>query len=106
MKRFQKQFLFAAMTFLLLFPAVTSAVSQQPAQQPDGNLTKESLEAVRDMRRALLLVFRSRVVEANNRDKAMIEQVLKTDPQPKSGRNLWVYGQIARKLNAYIRKYK
>jgi len=106
MNRFQKQFSLAAASFLLLFLNTTSVVSQQSNQQQAASLVKGSLEDVRDMRRAMLLVFRSRVVEANNTDRSIIEQVLKTDPQPKSGRSVWVYGQIARKLNSYIRKYK
>ena len=106
MNRFQKQFSLAAASLLWLFLNTPPVVSQQSVQQQTASLTKASLEDLREMRRALLLVFRSRVVEANNNDRSIIEQVLKTDPQPRSGRSAWVYGQIARKLNSYIRKYK
>jgi len=106
MNRFQKQFSLAAASFLLLFLNVTSVVSQQSNEQQTESLTKGSLEDVRDLRRALLLVFRSRVVEANSNDRSIIDQVLKTDPQPQGGRSIWVYSQIARKLNSYIRKYR
>ena len=64
-----------------------------------------SLMEVRDKRRALLLVFRSSVLDAGNNERAIIDQVLKADPRPK-GRYQWVYGQLAKKLNAYIRKYQ
>ena len=63
-----------------------------------------SLEEVRDKRRALLVVFKSRVLDVSNRERAIIDDVLKADPEPK-GRYRWVYTQLARKLNKYINKY-
>src|SRR5262245_62095780 len=65
----------------------------------------DSLSEVRDKHRALLLVFKSGVLDASDNERAIIDQVLRADPEPQ-GRNRWVYGQIAKKLNAYIRKYK
>jgi len=79
--------------FLLYFTAA--------AQELSGN----SLAEVRDKHNVLLMVFKSRVIDAGDRDGAIIEDVLKADPQPK-GRNRWVYSQLAAKLNKYIRKYK
>jgi hypothetical protein len=64
-----------------------------------------TLVEVRDKQRALLVVFRSRVLDVRDRERAIMEDVLKADPQPK-GRNRWVYTQLAQKLNNYIRKYK
>ena len=64
-----------------------------------------SLIEVRDKHRALLVVFRSSVLDASDNERAIIDQVLKADPRPR-GRYQWVYGQIAKKLNAYIRKYQ
>jgi hypothetical protein len=83
--------------FLLYFPTA--------AQEPLGN--GNSLAEVRDKRNALLVVFKSRVIEVDvdNRERAIIEDVLKADPQPK-GRYRWVYSQLAMKLNKYMRKYK
>lgn len=96
MIRFQRQIgMTVASALLLLF--ATPGFSQQPAQS--------SLADVRNMRRALLIVFRSGVLAVNNRDRSIIEEVLKADPDPR-GRNLWVYSQLAKKLNAYIRKYR
>jgi hypothetical protein len=63
-----------------------------------------SLEEVRDKRSALLVVFKSRVVDASDREGAIIDDVLKADPEPK-GRYRWVYTQLAKKLNKYIQKY-
>jgi hypothetical protein len=106
MNRIQKQFLLAPLSLLLLVLCSPRVASQQSTQLQTTSLTKGSLEDVREMRRALLLVFRSRIVAANSDDRSIIEQVLKTDPAPKTGRSIWVYGQIARRLNSYIRKYK
>ncbi|HEX5601512.1 MAG TPA: hypothetical protein VFX63_03140 [Pyrinomonadaceae bacterium] len=73
------------------------------AQAPDlavGN----SLEEVRDKHNVLLVVYKSRVIDASDRERAIIDDVLKADPQPK-GRYRWVYTQLAKKLNKYINKY-
>jgi len=64
-----------------------------------------SLVEVRDKHRALLVVFRSNILDASDNERAIIDQVLKADPHPR-GRYQWVYGQLAKKLNAYIRKYR
>ena len=73
------------------------------AQAPVGDLN--SLAEVRDKRSALLIVFKSRVIDVGDRERAIIDDVLKADPQP-TGRYRWVYSQIAKKLNKYIHKYK
>jgi len=84
---------------LLVFILYVSAAAQ-PAVA-DGN----SLEEIRDKRSALLIVFKSRVIDVEDRERAIIEDVLKADPVP-TGRYRWVYSQLARKLNKYIHKYK
>jgi hypothetical protein len=81
------------------------SVSVFPQERIVKDQASGSLNEVRDKRRALLLVFRSGVLDASDNERAIIDQVLKADPQPK-GRNQWVYGQLAKKLNAYIRKYQ
>src|SRR5215207_1234213 len=83
---------------LLLFLCYFSAGAQETAT--DGN----SLSEIRDKQNALLVVFRSRVIDVEDRERAIIEDVLKADPHPK-GRYRWVYSQLAKKLNNYIRKY-
>ena len=88
----------AVALILLLFLCGVSAVSQEAVA--NGN----SLEEIRDKHNALLVVFKSRILDANDRERAIIEDVLKADPQPK-GRYRWVYNQLARKLNKYMQKY-
>jgi hypothetical protein len=75
-----------------------ATVAQSPASD------ENSLEEVRFKHNALLVVFKSRVLDVNDRERAIIDDVLKADPEPK-GRYRWVYSQLARKLNKYIRKY-
>jgi len=84
---------------LVLFLCFSAA-----AQTPDlaqGN----SLAEVRDKRNALLMVYKSRVIDATDRERAIIEDVLHADPEPK-GRYRRVYTQLAKKLNKYIQKYR
>jgi hypothetical protein len=83
------------LVFLLYFPTA--------AQEPPGN--GNSLAEVRDKRNVLLVVFKSRVIDVGDSERAIIEDVLKADPKP-TGRYRWVYSQLAAKLNKYIRKYK
>lgn len=91
----------AVAPILLLFLLYFSTAAQEPLG--DSN----SLAEVRDKRNVLLVVFKSRVidVDAGHRERGIIEDVLKADPQPK-GRYRWVYSQLATKLNKYARKYK
>ncbi len=84
---------------LLLFLCCFSAVAQEPVAESN------SLSEIRDKQNALLVVFKSRVIDAGDRERAIIEDVLKADPEPK-GRYRWVYSQLAKKLNSYIRKYR
>jgi hypothetical protein len=89
-----------ATPILLFFVLCFSTVAQNPA------IEDNALEEVRDKRNALLVVFKSRVinVDADDRERSIIEDVLKANPEPK-GRYRWVYNQLARKLNKYIDKY-
>ena len=84
---------------LLLFALHFCATAQAPVG--DSN----SLAEVRDKHSALLVVFKSRVVDASDGDSAIIDDVLKADPNPK-GRYRWVYSMLAQKLNKYRNKYK
>jgi hypothetical protein len=86
-----------ALLFLFFY---FSAAAQTP-DLADAN----SLAEVRDKRHALLIVFKSRVIDASDREGAIIDDVLHADPRPK-GRYRWVYTQLAKKLNKYINKYK
>ena len=84
---------------LLVFFLCCSTAAQVP-EPPGGN----SLTELRDKRNAMLVVFKSRVIDATDRERAIIDDVLRADPQPK-GRYRWVYTQLAKKLNKYINKY-
>ncbi len=84
---------------LLLFVLYFSAPAQAPLA--DNN----SLAEVRDKRSALLVVFKSRVIDVGDRERAIIDDVLRANPTP-TGRYRWVYTQLAQKLNKYIQKYR
>jgi hypothetical protein len=89
----------AVASILLLFLLYFSTAAQEPLG--DSN----SLVEVRDKRNVLLVVFKSRVINVDDRERGIIEDVLKADPEPK-GRYRWVYSQLAAKLNKYMRKYR
>ena len=86
---------------LLLLTLCLCAVAQAPVD--DTN----SLAEVRDKHSALLVVFKSRVIDVDetDRERAIIDDVLKANPNPQ-GRYRWVYTQLAKKLDKYINKYK
>jgi len=89
---------------LLVLLICFSAAAQEPVS--DSTLpVSNSLEEVRYMRNALLVVFKSRILDVSDRERAIIQDVLKADPLP-SRRYFWVYHIIAQKLNKYIRKHK
>lgn len=89
---------------ILLLLLICFAADAQSPLRDDG--PANSLDEVRHMQSVLLVVFKSRVVDvdASDRERSIIQDVLKADPEPK-GRYRWVYTQLARKLNKYIRKY-
>lgn len=81
-------------------------VLAQPAEAPveTQNNHVGTFSELRDKQRAWLVVFKSRVVDAGNAEKAIIDDVLKAEAQPR-GRYRYVYNELAHKLNKYIRKY-
>ena len=87
---------------ILLVVIVLATCASVVAQDDSGG--SHALVELRDKRRALLVVFRSRVLDAGDNERAVIEDVLKADPLPK-GRFRWVHSQIARKLDKYMSKY-
>lgn len=89
----------------LMLTTCVSAVAQESSARLQSAHAVSPLTEVRNMRRALLVVFRSRVVDASGNERAIIEDVLKADPRPK-GRFRWVHTQIARKLDKYKNKYR
>ena len=91
---------------MVVLACVVSVLGQpaEPAVQTRNNHTG-NISELRDKQRALLIVFKSRVVDVDNPERAIIDDVLKADPQPK-GRYRFVYNELAHKLNKYINKYK
>lgn len=100
--RRQLQLIFTAVLLLVLS---TCAIAQDDGSVKASAEASTRLDEIRDKHRALLVVFRSRVLDVSDGERAIIEDVLKADPHPK-GRNRWVYSQLAGKLNKYIRKYR
>jgi hypothetical protein len=100
----RKQTRFLLLALLVLAWCSTAAAQQNDWQQKTAH-AGHSLTELLDKRRVLLVVFRSRVVDVGeNRERAIIEDVLKADPKPK-GRFRWVYNVMAQKLNKYMDKY-
>jgi hypothetical protein len=95
----------ACSALIVVLAGMVNALGQ-PSEAAPQNLNNHvgTITELRDKQRALLVVFKSRVVDANNADRAIIDDVLKADAQPK-GRYRFVYNALARKLNKYIRKY-
>ena len=93
-------------TLIVVLACVVNVLGQpaEVAAVENQNNHVGTISELRDKQRALLVVFRSRVVDADNAERAIIEDVLKADAQPK-GRYRFVYNELARKLNKYIRKY-
>jgi len=102
--RFQNWLRFAGAASLILFASLTALAQEESALVNEAG-PAGSFSELLDKRRALLVVFKSRVISVENRDRAIIEDVLKADPTP-TGRYRWVYSQLASKLNKYIRKYQ
>ena len=99
--------LLVVLVLALLVPgAPAGAVAQEPVARLQSAHAGNSLTELSGKRRALLVVFRSRIVDVGpDGERAIIEDVLKADPRPK-GRFRRVYLQLAGKLNKYMRKYQ
>jgi len=100
-----KQTRFGFLAVLMLASCLNALAQQERTAALRSAHAGNMLNELRDKHRALLVVFRSRVLDVNDRERAIMEDVLKADPQPK-GRNASVYNQLAQKLNSYINKYK
>jgi hypothetical protein len=99
-----KQTRFVLLAILVLTSCSAAAAQPNDVQRQTAH-AGHSLTELLDKRRVLLVVFRARVVDvSSNRERAIIEDVLKADPRPK-GRFRWVYNLMAAKLNRYMDKY-
>jgi hypothetical protein len=81
------------------------ASAQELTRRSKSEHAESPLAEIRDKRRALLVVFKSRVIDVSDGERAIIDDVLKADPEPK-GRYRWVYSTLAKKLNKYMLKYR
>jgi hypothetical protein len=90
---------------ILLVLLISFSAMAQDSVGENAATPSNSLAEVRDAQTAILVVFKSGVIDVTDRERAIIQDVLKADPKP-SGRYRWVYTQIAQKLNKYINKYK
>jgi hypothetical protein len=93
--------------FLIVLLACVADVLAQPAEALEDESRNHvgTISELRDKQRALLVVFKSRIIDvSDDGDRAIIDDVLKADPYPK-GRYRWVYNELAKHLNKYIRKY-
>ena len=88
---------------LLCLPGTIAAAQDNPGE--DGDKRPGSLSEIRPDDRALLIVLKSTVISADDTNRAIIDLILRADPEP-TARHRGVYGVLARKLNNYIRKYK
>ncbi len=84
---------------MVFLACLNVAAQDSPASNHAGSLAE-----LRDKQRALLVVFKSRVVDVNGDDRAIIDDVLKGDRMAR-GRYAWVYNDLAGKLNKYINKH-
>ena len=84
---------------------VVLACLSAPAQKTPASNHVNALSELRDKQRALLVVFKSRVIDVNNDERGIIDDVLKGDRSPR-GRYSWVYNDLAIKLNKYINKHQ
>lgn len=89
---------------LIVLLACGVSVLAQPERPEEKNNHVGTISELRDKQRALLVVFKSGVIDVENADRAVIDDVLKADPRPK-GRYRWVYNELAHKLNKYIRQH-
>src|SRR5688572_27413601 len=95
----------AGSVLIVLLVCVVSVMAQpaEPAVENPNNHVG-TISELRYKQRALLVVYKSRVIDVSNRERAIIEDVLKAD-RPPQGRYRFVYNELARKLNKYINQY-
>ncbi len=102
-----RKYKYAALTIIAIFALSRhsyAAIPQGHTGLISGNSDRNSLAEVRVKKRALLLVFRSGVIDTEDNERALIELALTADPQSKRYR--LTYDLIAQRLNRYIKKYK
>ena len=104
LRKHEQLIVLAGVVLASVFVLPVSVRAQKRAVKLGSAHAGDSLTELRDKHRALLVVFRSRVLDATGGERAIIEDVLKADPEPK-GRFRWVYNQLAKKLDKYMRQH-
>ena len=102
-----RKYKYAVLTIIAIFALAGHSYAASPQGQTgpiSADSDRNSLAEVRAKKRGLLLVFRSGVIDTGDNERAVIEFVLKADPQSKRYR--LTYDIIAQRLNRYINKYK
>jgi hypothetical protein len=102
-----RKYKYPVLTIIAMFALGGHSYAASPQGQTDligADSDRNSLAEVRGKKRALLLVFRSGVIDTEDNERAVIEFALKADPQSKRYR--LTYDIIAQRLNRYINKYK
>jgi hypothetical protein len=102
LRKHERLILLASVVLACVF-ATAGSVRAQTGEVRSAH-AGHSLAELHDKHRALLVVFRSRVIDASGGERAIIEDVLKADPHPK-GRFRWVHNQLAKKLDKYMRQH-
>jgi hypothetical protein len=102
LRKHERSILLASVVLACVF-ATAGSVRAQTGEVRSAH-AGHSLAELHDKHRALLVVFRSRVIDAGGGERAIIEDVLKADPHPK-GRFRWVHNQLAKKLDKYMRQH-
>ncbi len=99
-----KRALLTVFAFCALLHYCLAAIPQEQSRFLAEDSSGSSLLEVRGKKRALLLVFKSGILDTHDIDRPIIELALKSDP--KDRRYWFTYATLAKKLNAYIKKYK
>src|SRR5215510_2721442 len=89
LKRLRTCWRLTCSAFIVILAGVGTALAQPAVMEDEKENHAGSILELRDKQRALLLVYKSRVVDVSNGDQAIIDDVLKADPKP-SGRYRWV----------------
>jgi hypothetical protein len=99
-----RKYKYAVLAIIAIFALSRYSTLQGQTGLISANSDRNALAEVRAKKRALLLVFRSGVIDTQDNERAVIEFALKADPQSKRYR--LTYDVIAQRLNRYINKYK
>ncbi|MCA1633015.1 MAG: hypothetical protein LC802_04645 [Acidobacteria bacterium] len=102
--RAAKALLSAALLLPLCGAPRAGAQEMRGRAEAAAAVTEGSLAELKSLRRVMLLVTRSLVVDARDPGKALVREAYGADPQTKR-RHRFAFNPIAQKLNDYMKKY-